>query len=454
MKKLIFIFSCLIAFFSSAVATEFKNVFESSIYSSYMNQLEQFFLDHPLNNQMESEEAFVKAFDEFYSHAKKVPTHKNPEEKARFHKKMISLLRKAIQERQQLSDNSDERALFLDNFTEWMFTKPDLKKPLKKFIAKSTSLDEEIITSIYHLAPKSYILALHYYLNLLPNFAENKIGDSEKSLDDSAGSGDLPHFLYHLKNRKKTGVMRIVNVTKDLEMNESGKVTKAQVNEEFLNYIQKISREGKKHLYVNLMGRKVDKHKVREIEALEENPTTSEGVIVISLDKENSSEFYFQVGIYEKMFSADEFKKTFKDLLFKPDGNYYWSKKLEMEMWQNKIDDIMQDVHQIYFDNSPYLSQEERQEFIELVYVKIVDALVQLFNPEVMNMSCKHSADRGPSLYTLFYLHEHAKEKRLDVKYYTDAAYFLFAPPLVFQGRGSHLHRVYRMQGAANRLLK
>ena len=124
-----------------------------------------------------------------------------------------------------------------------------------------------------------------------------------------------------------------------------------------------------------------------------------------------------------------------------------------MAEWRKKVLEIIDSIHANYFDQREELSVQERLDFIEISYVKFIEALVEKFNPDVMNITCKHSVDRGPSLYMLFYLHERLKAGASLQSELQNLYRLYFSPLIAFHNRAGHDYRIERFQAALNRML-
>ena len=195
------------------------------------------------------------------------------------------------------------------------------------------------------------------------------------------------------------------------------------------------------HLYVNVMKRfGMEKAMSRAIESLEQK---IKRLYVVTLDKNSS--YYWQQGTYaQETLSPKEFKAQFLQELFS--GRYYWSKKLDRVAWEAELKKILNQVQTDYFHGLEALNSQDRQDFIELSYLKIVDRLVEKWQPASMNITCRQCIDRGPSLSTLWLYSK---------QIYTDSQItdLLLSPPVVIHNRPSFRERVNRFTSAAARLV-
>lgn len=231
--------------------------------------------------------------------------------------------------------------------------------------------------------------------------------------DDSLMEGNLPFLQF--RHPDGTAVIRMAMPAIDGRFGASG------VHPEFLAFIGQ-----NKHLYVNLMKRHgLEVPLSRSIEALD-----GDTLAVVTLDK--NSPFYWQEGDYPD--SADAFKRLF--LTHLKGSDFYWSSKVKIDLKA-----LLEKVHHDYFQEKPSLTQKERQDFIELAYLEILEDLTASFKPESMNITCKQAMDRAPSLAVLWQL-------KLGLAKQEEAAALLFAPPLLIHNRPTHRSRLTRFISA------
>jgi hypothetical protein len=210
------------------------------------------------------------------------------------------------------------------------------------------------------------------------------------------------------------------------------------VSPEFLHFVQ----QQPSHLYVNLMRRHALEGALSG--ALENLDLSFPEVYVVTLDKD--SDFYWQKGLYAgNSVQSAEFKTLLEEKLWEPEGDFFWSRRLPTDSWRQQLQSILDKVHGAYFGDRAILSQQERLDFIELTYLAILDALVQTLQPTSMNISCRQTMDRGPSLMTLWLW----QKNRVDEG---QVAVMLLAPPTIIHQRSSHAPRISRFVSAAKRL--
>lgn len=375
-----------------------------------------------------------------------------------YHKNIIQLTREIINERKNISLPYDrltyEINIFVDDLCEWMYTGANVNDALERF------LFEEVVSQIDELdSLERFVMAIDQVFEKTLLDTRFDSDESRKGiLDDSHLLGDFPSHLYSLNNFKQTQMIRTTAVVRDLELDpETGVPSKIMVCEEFEGYLEALKRKGKKHLYVNLMSRNnhyYEEEKSHLIENLEKNESFGSSIFVITLEKAKSNAFYMQSEEYENLSNANLFKQEFLKLLFQENGYYYLSSHLDHDDLKSRFKEAFDLIHANYFGNREELSVLERQDFIEIGYLKIIEIIVELSEVDYMNTTCRFSLDRGPSIFALYYLDQvlrHAEEPLPHLKRFLA---YIFAPPLLVHNRPSHTYRIKRVQSVGERLLQ
>lgn len=236
--------------------------------------------------------------------------------------------------------------------------------------------------------------------------------------NDSYKEGNLPFWQFTFNGVKVIRMGLPIIETPYLQ----SLVFPPSINPEFASFL----KTTKRHLYVNLMKRKGLEGPCSL--SLEKTP----GLTVVTLDK--NSDFYWQKGEFPE--DAESFKAIFFKQMMDPKGAYFWPFDIALEP-------IFDKVHADYFHNKLTFDTKERQDFIELAYLEILDFLVETLKPETMNITCQHAIDRAPSLSVLWqFKHGLASEN--------EVAALLFTPPLLMHNRSSHESRLERFISAAS----
>lgn len=269
-----------------------------------------------------------------------------------------------------------------------------------------------------------------YLKNVLSSLRQNPRFKKSKTTfsDDSYTEGNLPFLQFTLPNQIQVIRMGLPIIETPYLQNL---IFTPSVNPEFMAFI----RQQKRHLYVNLMKR--DGLEGPNSFAIESLERTEPSFVAVTLDK--NSDFYWQQGNFPS--ESEAFKREYYSQLVNPKGAYYFSQALKH--WDLELKSILDKTHQKYFNQKLELSAKERQDFIELSYLEILDRLVALLNPNSMNITCKHAIDRGPSLAVLWQL-------KLGYADENEAVALLLAPPLLMHNRTSHESRLDRFTTAAS----
>lgn len=432
---------------------QFVHLFTTPIYSARQAQLETFFKQQKEKRPFLAEAASKEPFSPLYALLDKKKAWESSNGRAPYNQAFISALRYAAEYRlaHSAEDPLDQEWHgFVDDLSVWLFTEVDVTKETKAFLNKSTGLNEEFFTTAFLANPKKFILDLSDFTCDLPQFKHYKHPPREN--EDNFLRGDFPSKLYRVKN---TQVVRMSNVARDTAWDEDFHTKEAELNPEFRNYIHALTLQKKHHLYINLMDNKgQEKIKTQPIKDLETDPLTSEGIFVVCLNKNKYSLFYDQIGRFYKRSGAHQFKLDFLSALQDPEGDYYWSNKLDKESWFGELKQLIDQVHQRFFAAKETLSRAERLDFIELAYASIIDALLDKLQPDFVNMTCKQGVDRGPSVYSLYYLYEKGKSGSVGDSERAEFLYLLLAPSIIYHNRTGQKYGMERIQPTANRLLQ
>jgi len=444
------------------------NIFDSSIYASYYAQLNTFvaqqLMRYPSIAKLLSVEMAEGANQEtkknFLEYILAGPKSSCIEDKKTFHQGMVGQLRQIVSQRNGIDDSSDllekEWKSLIDKLLIWIYTGPDLRFSNQLFFYEKAGIVPEEIT-----AEKFCDVITNTYRGLRENQEFGGLVDGAfDTLEDPHFFGDVSSRLFMLasKQGKRILFIRTPNTVQDLYFDESlNNLTSAKVNEEFLSYIQACEAIEHKHLYINLQYNfnspdNKDSDGVLRSKALENaDRETPQGLAVVSLDK--NSNFYRQNNEYEFRSNAEEFKNRLYANCVSGEG-YYWTKHIDVISWQKKLLDILEEVHSFYFDNRSELSCEERRDFIELAYIKVIDTLIESLQPDSVNITCHVSIDRAPSTYVLYYLSKllESHEQITSAKF-NELRVMLLAPSLCCHNRPIVESRVNRFVSTAARLL-
>lgn len=379
------------------------NFLRKEIFGPYIKQIRSFLMK---NSDLEGNIARLQDSDlktqvsQLYQHLKSKPKDLSIDVDREFFHKFIQLLRSCRDGVIQYPDQSEEAYLnvrgCLDQFVkDYMMSAVFFEEGLEflhsRGLSRSSSLNGDI-SQLPAIIDGTY-----------EQLSANSPHGNYPGLYDPFLLGNYPYSNYYLQTNsgKRVSVIRCSNIASDRQ-GESGKLF--PVGEQFKMFLDAYQREGKKHLYVNMMIRNLpganESARSQAIEDLEDEYLGTYNVICI----DRNSDLYFQKGQYAAQDNASEFMGALKGHLFN-DHFYYWSKELNRDEWQGEVFAIIDGIHQKYFGSKEVLSLEERKAFIELVYSKIIDALIGKLEPNSTNFSCKTCIDRGVLTQVVMYLY-------------------------------------------------
>lgn len=352
---------------------------------------------------------------------------------------------------------SRDIAAFLDAFAIWVFSEDDLSDVFLASFERETRFQPIQDQTREHLDIKKLLGDAYEQHRLQPKYVSY---DKENYLTETILEGNMPLVVarYDLPG-KKVPIVRSGTMVRDLANKENlQKHPEIDMSPEFTYYLLAQAKRGKTHLYVNLMRQiplpskkhDIEDKRTRLIQQLESEPATGKAARVITLDK--NSQFYYQEGPFSTLKEADQFKKQFLANLTEqgPNARYYWSQHLDAKRWKETLSTIIEQVHQRYFGAKAELTDDERKGFIEVTYLKIVEAATQQLNVDVVNISCRYCIDRGASLISLVYFDQLLKQSpTLSGEKLSRLMAFLYAPGLFFHDRPIHVYRVEILQSAA-----
>lgn len=407
-----------------ASSEEGKNIFSSPLYAQYRMQLNGFVSQHPLYEKAKNSTPtkINLKIKSLVAEIEKTPA--TPNEQRASHESIINAIRDIIGESSIVKSGEKDTREFFQSLIHFLFLEEDLQSGLESFLKNyAPSHDENFF---------SYLREAQITLHDNPQFNGMK---NKSSIEDQFFQGNLPYTVAIINGETK--LFRLGQ-----PISHASRlfwwVSSPKVSPEFSFFLQTQPN----HLYVNLMKR----HGVEGTltSALENLENEHEQLYFITLDKNSS--FYWQSSEeYPDLLESGSFKKEFLDQMSLPGGHYFWSKHLSL--WGEELKQIVDKVHRSCFNNSTFLNRNERQDFIELTYLGILNHLVGKWNPPSMNITCRQGMDRGPSLAALW-IYEKGLLSNIEI------AAHLLTPPLLIQNRSSHGSRIQRFISAAKRIKK
>lgn len=316
----------------------------------------------------------------------------------------------------------------------WMYTQPHLLENYWQFL-HTLPTQPPLLNGALNSFPA---IVEGYYQQLKKNGQLNGYYPLSLSHTDPHYSGQIPSAIYRI------GETTLVHFSRPLI--EDKKQKSVFISPEFKAYLSYLRSKQQTHLYINLMHRQgKESHLSKILERLEEDPEFESVIAVATLDK--NSPFYWQKNEYAFLSKAAEFKKIFLNQLLTrtKEAVFKWPNKIPLDEWKQVIYRLINTIHIDYFSERSVLSRPERQQFIEIMLVKLIEALIEREKPSFCNISCKHSIDRGPSMLSLFYAYNclQAQKKWSEADEQLILT-LLFAPALVAHNRPPHTYRLQR----------
>lgn len=352
-----------------------------------------------------------------------------------WHQRWLIQLRSLIHLKDKLPANKDsaiqEALQILDRLTLWMYTEVKLQDVQQQFLRLSG------MQAAKHPLPFSSLSQLleDSWKNLKANPAFNSYEKDFSPVHDTHLKGNLPFQQFSMGSAQLIYTGRVTR--------ENSLTGDVEVFPEFLHYLDVLSVQNKRHLYVNLLNR--TKGSERDISLkIEKTEDHKKSLQVVTLD--NNSNFYKQEKEYENLENSAAFKETFFQRLFAADGSYYWSPKLAEDEWRQSCRNILEVIHQSSFAQKANLSCDERKAFIDQAHLSIIRALLK--QASFANTTCKHSMDRGPRQAALLLSTELRQQPIAPPEKVNQFLTTILAPPLLTHNRVSLERFIKRTQNA------
>ncbi|MCP5469995.1 MAG: hypothetical protein H7A36_05770 [Chlamydiales bacterium] len=229
-------------------------------------------------------------------------------------------------------------------------------------------------------------------------------------------------------------------------------VNRAEIAQEFKIYLRALAKEGgQNHLFINFHDRTSWREHARAkvLEELGRSAEFASVFTVVTLAKD--TDFYNQVGAYMELSDAVEFKQQFALHLGDERTGYYFPSRYKEKLFPTWVAEMLDKVHEVFFEGQKELIQEERRDFISFAYLFIELKLLELVNPTYLTHCSKDGLDIGgtSTVGLLALLHE--KEK-WDEKEQDHLFTILYAPTILHRERGVHPERIARLESVIRRM--
>lgn len=225
-------------------------------------------------------------------------------------------------------------------------------------------------------------------------------------------------------------------------------INKTYVTEEFKEFMRSYNDQHKQHLMFNMQDRTSWREHFRcaAVEEMQNHPDFKDQLTVVTLATD--TDFYHQLAPYNQVNHANVFVSQFKELLKDEHSGYFFPKKLKRS-FDNFIDDLIDEVHQQFFNSRNVLLREARLDFIQIVHLFLQLKIIDLVNPDSFSFTCKDCVDIAPSNTALLFLflkmlNQHKLEEE-DLRFLD---WVLYAPSTMIRGRIMIPERFNRMAGA------
>lgn len=234
--------------------------------------------------------------------------------------------------------------------------------------------------------------------------------------------GNLPSKLYHLRKKgKNIDVLSLGSPTRQ------GKISRAEIVDEFRGFLRYLHANEKMHLLINLQDRLSWHENARSamLEHLQENAMFSPCLMVITLPK--NTDFYYQRNGFADLDIADDFLSAFIDQIDNPEESGFffpekWKKKDRLEFTKSALSKI----HETVFGGERSLTRQMREDFIELFYQLLVTEVIEKFDVSTISFTCKDAIDTGAYASGLFFGFLKGYQGDLTTKENLDALRFMF----------------------------
>lgn len=344
------------------------------------------------------------------------------------HTTIITTLRDLIK-----NGSSDE----INYFSKLLYTEADLINDYMSFLQSHVDISENII----HDRQITALLKDHLSTINSLDFFDGKYQKTDET--DLHLHGFLPYQLYRSNNTCFLYFPRSVIKQKNPDSSE--------INPIFLAYLRQLKAENKKHLYVNLTKRiRSEREDILAIENVANSEEFKNTFFLVTLFRDG--DFYWQDGEWVDKSDATEFKSRLKETFF--DTNCCnWPACIKDLNWEETVSTIVEKVHLDYFDNTSELTLEQRDGYVELASLFVIEELRNIIKPDYVNASCAYTMDRGPGFYSLEYVYEMLKNKSFNTEAKRKFLTIILAPPLIAHLRPSHDYRIDRLATAIDLLL-
>lgn len=197
------------------------------------------------------------------------------------------------------------------------------------------------------------------------------------------------------------------------------------------NYVE----EGTTHLIINLQDRLsyFENARSKSIEELSNNVEFEKTLNVISLAFD--SDFYHQVGKYETITNALDFKKEMMETFFSSE-EFFFSRTFKINELKRFALKLYDTIFEKVFLSKIDLAREERLNFIELFYHLFILKAIEISKPSSINFMSKDGVDSSAafnaSLFMFIIILNRKEISELETQY---LLWLLYSPAMLIRKR-------------------
>lgn len=408
-----------------------ENVFNRGVYADYLDQLKLF-----LNKQLAANPALreIPFINDFFAQ-------NEPRKK---HEAFIDGIRSYIDNNRQSDPRKKHEAFtdnnrgcntdeFIEDLVTWIYTQPDLNKSLENVLSAFVPLDQD--GDLPSQASKiSTLLAGHEKL-YKPDIRCNDA--------DNHRMGNLPRHVWTYKNCRILSSPTVCYTDTEYY----------KIVPEFFLFALKVNALSQKIFYFNFM---MNNKKERNLsDMIYENGKILSSMSVFSLER--TSPYYYAKGDF-----SDDNCPNWSDINKYKDVHRIifpklcrWPPNLTHEQISSLCSEAIEFVHAHYFDKTSTFKAPDRHLFNEIVYLQLVNKLLETETPQYALFACKMSMDRCPSFLAALYL---LQDQQAGIEISSDriknCLNILFSPAIAVLNRSIYDYRVETFSGVAALIMR
>jgi hypothetical protein len=252
----------------------------------------------------------------------------------------------------------------------------------------------------------------------------------------------LPSRVFALSNENKFMNVQIPSPT------SQEFIHKVSIVEEFKGFLRNCEKNDfiNKHLMINLQDRTSWREHFRctVLEDLQKIEAFEQHLVVVTLSKD--TEFYHQLEPYYQDNHADIFIQHLKEHLGDVNSGFYFPQEITKLLFPNFVEEVIKEIHHVFFSGKNILLREHRLDFIELFYLFLQLKLIEIVKPDSFSLTCKDGVDISSTANAQLF----AFLKLINEDHFTAADRValnnvLYAPALLIRERSVNPERFNRM---------